>query len=443
MENHLMTTPRTMLVGLLVLCSLVAALPAGAQEATPTPFPTVAVPQQYAMPDALATQVYENAQKAANAAEDSQRYAEEAAAQVSTHLDTANDLLGLFQNVTAISGLLIPLLALLGALLGFNRLNEAQKELEDAKKKLEKEMAEKREELQRVREEMESSINIQRENAAKTNIAASLLSVGERQYRSQDHSGAISSYQRALELDPNSLITHHRLGYVYTHSGNLQQAYEHLTRALEIEPNFPPALACLGYVNRKMGEKMPAGIEREQKFNYAESLLLGALSISPKLIDEDGEAWWGSLGGLYRRRGQINEAIEAYKKAAEATPQSSYAYGNLALLYAQTKNVNHMLDTYKRVEQLAWGEVQSNIDNYYGFADLLTSRLALGKVQAAEDALESVLRTAPVDAQGALESLLETLNRLQSILGESRANHIPTFIKRIQAQHEANKAAKS
>lgn len=435
-----MTRLRTSVTGLILFCSLISVLPLLAQDVTPTPFPTIAVPQQFAMPDALATQVFENAEKAANAAEDSQRYAEEAASQVSTQLDTANDLLGLFQNVTAVSGILIPLLALVGALVGINRLNEAQKELEDAKNRLEQEMSEKRDELQRVREDLEVSARLQRENAAKTNLALSLLPLGERQYRAQDYTGAISTYRRALELDPDSVVTHYRLGYVYTQSGSLEEAQNHLTRALEIEPDFGPALACLGYVNRRIGEKMPQGIEREQKLNYAESLLLEALAASPKLIDEDGEAWWGSLGGLYRRRGQINEAINAYAKAAEATPHSSYAHSNLALLYAQVRDVEQMLRTYERVEQLAWGEVQGKIDNYWGFADLLTARLALGKVQGAEEALVAVFRTAPVESPYAFESLLDTLKRLQLALGDDRSGHIVSFIKRIQARYETSKA---
>ncbi len=435
-----MTVSRSVLTGLIVLLALLAALPAAAQDATPTPYATVALPQQYAMPDTLATQVYENAEKAANAAEDSQRYAQEAADEVGVHLDTANDLLGLFQNVTAISGLLIPLLALVGALMGFNRLNEAQKELKEAKEKMEKEMQDKQEELQRVREELETTARLQRENAARANLGLSLLPLGERQYRAGDYDGAIATYLRALELDPTSVITNYRLGYVYTQSGKLQEASDHLSRALQAEPNFPPALACLGYVNRRIGEKLPQGIEREQKLNYAETLLLEALASTPKLIDEDGEAWWGSLGGLYRRRGQITQAIAAYEKAGEATPHSSYAHSNLALLYAQVRDLDQMLLTYDRVEQLAWGEVQGKIDNYWGYADLLTARLALGKVQLAEEALVSVFRTVPEKSPYALESLLDTLKRLQAALGPERSSHMPSFIKRIQHRYDSDKA---
>src|SRR5262245_6765679 len=78
-----------------------------AQDATPTepplgPTQTVNDPAAGAPSGDLATQVFTNAQTAANAAQDAQRYAQDASDEVNKHMDTANNLLGLFQNVTAI-----------------------------------------------------------------------------------------------------------------------------------------------------------------------------------------------------------------------------------------------------------------------------------------------------------------------------------------------------
>lgn len=409
--------------------------PSRARQAVPgdaTAVPTVSVPQPEQSTTDLATRVYENAVNAANAAEDAQRYAEDASSEVGKHLDTANDLLGLFQNVTAIVGILIPILAIAGGYLGFNQLNEAQRNLEDARANFEREVQEKQAELQTVREALVNSADEQRQNVAQATLALSLLPLGERQYRIGDYDGAIDAYRRALELDPDSIIVHYRLGYVYTQSGKLDEAQGHLTRALEIEKDFAPALACLGYVYRRIGEKMPQGVERNLKLDQASTLLLQALKISPKLIDEEGESWWGSLGGLYRRRGQVDEAMFAYQKVAESTPNSSYAYGNLALLYAQKNDVDAMVRMYERMEPLAWGEVQGKPDNYWGFADLLSARLALGRVEKAEEALASVFRTMPGDSPYAAESLVETLQRLQQALGEARSKHIQPFIDRIR-----------
>ncbi len=411
-----------------------------AQDATTTPAPSPAA--TLSLPD-MATQVSAHAADAQRAAEDSRKYAEDARTEAQDQLALSNDLLGMFQNVTqtifAIFGIAGPVLAIAAGYLGFNRLTAAQKELTEARERFEKEMREKQDDLTKVRKEVEASSERQRQNTANANLALSLLTLGERQYRSQDFQGALDTYRRALELDPNSLITHYRLGYVYVQSGSLELAQSHLNRALEIEKNFAPALATLGYVYRRIGEKMQPGIDRDQVLNHAEDFLLQGLRISDKLVDDDNESWWGSLGGLYRRRGQIDQAIEAYERASEITPKSSYAFSNLALLYLQKENKEKMLKTYVRVEQLAFGEVQADVDNYWAYADLLTARLALQKTEEAEPVLNSVLEIAPKDSPYVFESLLDTLSRLEKALGEEDSAHIKPVIAQIQARVDLQK----
>jgi tetratricopeptide (TPR) repeat protein len=406
---------------------------AAAQDSTP-------VPSDAALAD-LATQVYLRAQEAADSAAEAQTAADDARTQAGEMMDMAGNLFGLFEGVTAVAGILIPVLAVVAGFVGFNRLTQAQNELTAAKERFEKEMQEKQDELQKVRQALIDSAEAQRQNASNANLALSLLTLGERQYRSQDFAGALETYRRALELDPNSLITHYRLGYVYVQSGVLDQAEFHLNRALEIERDFAPALAALGYVYRRIGEKMPRGVDRDEILNKAESLLLRGLKLQPKLVDDDNESWWGSLGGLYRRRGQTDEAISAYERAAEVTPQSSYAYSNLALLYLHRENRDKMLKTYQRVEQLAYGETLAEVDNYWANADLLVARLALGKVAEAEPVLATVLEIAPKDSPYVFESLLDTLQRLHRALGPGQGEHLMPFIEVIREQITARSSA--
>ncbi len=417
------------LIGLLMIVSV-----AQAQDATADP-PT---PDVEAI-NAMATAVAQRSEAAAEA------------------FDRAVNVLGIFEGV----GLVVSVMSILGTILvavagvvGFRGLSEARAQVEETRKSIERELVtarkqfdtdirQGREELENVRVRLEQSVVEQRESVAQANVAMSFVSLGDRQYRSKDFSGAIDTYLRALELDPNNLITHYRLGYVYTQSGLLDEAQPHLARALELEKNFPPALAALGYVYRRMGEKMPHGIERDKMINRAESLLLEALGASPKLVDEDGESWWGSLGGLYRRRNQIDEAINAYERAAEVTPQSSYAFSNLALLFMQKQNRDAMIKTYYRVEQLAQHEVQAEVDNYWAYADLLTSRLALSKVKEAEETLVQVLEVAPPEAPFFFESLLDTLGRLVAALGENQADHVKRAIEIIEGYREQTQAQKA
>jgi len=112
----------------------------------------------------------------------------------------------------------------------------------------------------------------------------------------------------------------------------------------------------------------------------------------------------------------------------------------------QKENKEKMLKTYLRVEQLAFGEVQADVDNYWAYADLLTARLALGKVAEAESVLNSVLEIAPKDSPYVFESLLDTLTRLEKALGEEDSVHIKPVIAQIQARvdlQKSNGAAKN
>ncbi len=412
----------------LFLCSLfVFTASVSAQETTPLPEPSPEFSQEEII--ALATQVAETADGAKHA------------------VDLGFNLLGLFEAIS----FLVTVVAGVGAVFGVTRLMSAQNELTRARERIEadlsesaerfeKQMNERQAELAKLRDELKRNANQQRDILANALLAQSLLPLGERQYRAQDFIGALDTYNLALKLDPNNLMIHYRLGYVNTQSGNLEEAKKHLARALEIETHFAPALAALGYVVRRLGEKLEEGIERDKMFNRAENYMLEALEISPKLVDEDDESWWGALGGLYRRRGQIDDAIRAYQRATEVTPHSSYGLGNLALLYMKTHNRERMLKTYKRVEKLAYAEAIASVDNYWGYADLVISRLALGKIEEAKEALDTALEIAPIDSPYTIESLLETMGNLCEVLEPEDEPPIREIMRHVRDVTEKRRA---
>jgi tetratricopeptide (TPR) repeat protein len=404
---------------------------ASAQDVTPTPpLPTPDV-------ERIATEI-------ANTAD------EIAAMEGRAHdsFDRAGNFLGIFEAigliVSVVSGF-ITVLAIVGGLVGFRGLASAREELEATRAKVQEDleaaqaqfrtqMDEQLRNLDTLRHELQQQAADQRERVAKANLALSYLPVGERLYKSQDREGAVKTYLRALDLDPDNLITRYRLGYVYTQMGRLDEAQEHLTYALTLRDDFAPALAALGYVTRRKAEKMSQGLDRDKMLNEAERLILAGLSISPNLVDDDGESWWGSLAGLYRRRGQIDAAIDAYDRAAKVTPKSSYAFSNLALLFGQKQDRQRMLRSYQRVEQLAWGEIQKDADNYWAYADLVTSRLALGKVKEADEAVVEMFSIAPKGSTHEFESLRDTLKNLSNALPANQNAHIAEFIQRLETK---------
>ncbi len=307
------------------------------------------------------------------------------------------------------------------------------REVQTALDTLQKQTGQNQLQLERLRHDVEQNAEQQRKRTINALLGQSLQMLAERQYRASDFEGAIDSLKRAVSADNDNPISHYRLGYVYVQSSFLDEAETHLKRALEIDPNLAQALATLGYVYRRRAQEMPMGAERLDLFNQAERKLLEALQISRRLIDDDGESWWGSLGGLYRRQNRTQEAIHAYEQAAKVTPRSSYPFSNLAMLYLSLGNHAAMRDNFLKVEALAFAETQANTNNYWAFADLVTSRLALGKTEQAETALNALLFATPSGALYGLETLLETLERLLNALGgQAAAPHIPPFIHKIR-----------
>lgn len=426
--------------GLIVVGLLLALMvtPVWAQDGDPAP------------PADLIERIEQLIERAEQAAERAEAAASEAAERVAESdqavedaqevLGLAVDMFGLFEAMSGVIMIFVPLLALVAGIVGFNRLSNASEELREARERFEENLNQRSQELDTLRAELERANREQREHASRASLALSLLPVGDRQYRAQDYQGALDTFLRALELDDENPTTHYRLGYIYTQSGELELAQKHLTRSLELDAEFASSQAALGYVYRRMGDKMEPGLERDIIYNRAEEKFLHALNRIHKLMDEDGESWWGSLGGLYRRRGQVDQAIYAYQQCAIVTPHSSYPFSNLALLFANKGEVQRMREMYVRVEELALGEVQAEVDNYWAYSDLLVSRLAQGKTEAAQETLPMVFSTSPPESPYTLTSLVETLERLAAVLSADERPAIYDMMEQVNAYIAARQA---
>lgn len=353
-------------------------------------------------------------------------------------LDQAFNLLGLLESF----GVVVTVVGGAAAIFGVTRFIAAQNQLRDSRQKFEEEIASSRRLLQeetRQREKAFATLQGSLQGALEKSTgdatrALSFLPLGERQYRSGDLRGARAIYERALQLDPRNPVINYRMGYACSQAGALDEAEAYLRQALASEPDFAPALASLGYVYRRRAEQLPQGVERARAFNEAERHLTQALALLPNLVDDDGESWWGSLGGLYRRRGQLQEAVHAYREAARVTPASSYAYVNLALLGMQQDGADAMRDTWRQAQQLAAAETRADVDNYWGYADLVTTSLALDDAAQAQEALTSFFRTIPAEAGQVPQVLRESLEQLAASLPEERRAAVQAAIRRIEAQ---------
>jgi len=430
-------------IGCVLMLLLLNTVMAQAQDLTPSPPPAITTPTNGSAND-LTPQI--------NLAQLERLLAEteKNAADAARYAGDASRFLGLFEAFSVVIAVSAGTLSVIG----ISRLFSAQSSLNETRKKLFEELEQLRKDfdvqidarendLKQLETQLLKTVEEQRKTASQSTLALSLLPLGERQYRAQDYNGAADTYRRALALDENNPLICYRLGYVCVQNAQFHEAEQNLLRALAIDPDFVLARAALGFVYRRIAEKLPESVERDLMMNKGEQYLLNALKAQPRLVDEDSESWWGSLGGLYRRRGQVAQAIHAYEEAAKVTPHSSYPFSNLALLYMEKNDKDRMMQTYVRVERLARGEAHAEVDNYWAYADLLTASLALGKTAEADGALISVLDIAPSDSENyALKSLIDTLVRLRGAMGDDdNASPIETYVNRIKARIQQRETA--
>lgn len=170
------------------------------------------------------------------------------------------------------------------------------------------------------------------------------------------HEQAIRSFRRALELEPDADETHHQLSMVYSHVGLLEEAHEHVARAIDINPNntmarfrvgvymawqcrFEEALAVLKTVPNEVSPMLIKRIRAEVliqtgQIKEAAELVDGYLEAHP---EDEGGSLTSVKALLLSKKGAPNETENMIQQAVELGKEFGHfhhtAY-NIASAYA-------------------------------------------------------------------------------------------------------------
>ena len=155
---------------------------------------------------------------------------------------------------------------------------------------------------------------------------------------------------------PNEKRFHAYLGYSYVGLNRRDEAERELGRALELDPEFAPAVNQLAYIYADQG-RMQEAITALKRY----------VALSP------GDANpFDSMGELYLRMGRLQEAIEQYREAIRVQPSFFSAYKSLAYIYAlreEYAECTGVLDSLYRVapsdvlkaDALAWRALYASL----------------------------------------------------------------------------------
>ncbi len=200
------------------------------------------------------------------------------------------------------------------------------------------------------------------------------------------HQQAAEHFSAAVRIQPNYAEAHNKLGVELAELGRSEEAILHYREALKYRPD-------LGIANTNLGNALTAQGRTEEALRYYEKALQ---------LDQDDPVALNSLGSALDDLGRVDDAITLYRKALKLNPRLSAAHNNLAAAYARKGQFEKAVGEMK----VALNIDQGNATYHYNYAVLLSQQ---GETRKALDHLEYALSIDPGNsaARRALEIISE------------------------------------
>jgi len=172
---------------------------------------------------------------------------------------------------------------------------------------------------------------------------------------------AIASHQRAIRLQPEFAAAYSNLGFALAGNGNLDQAIAAYRRAIQLKPDYAEAYNNLGNALKQRGnlEAATSAYERAIQLNpdsddLVDSLMhvldrlaymghsVPAVAAYERTIQRRPNCAepYNNLANIYLQRGQLDQAITLYQRAAELKPQSVEIRDGLLFALIQHPNLS-------------------------------------------------------------------------------------------------------
>jgi tetratricopeptide (TPR) repeat protein len=154
---------------------------------------------------------------------------------------------------------------------------------------------------------------------------------------------AIARFRRALEINPNHVGSHYNLGTVLLQIGRTDDAIVQYRKALDIDPNSAEAQINFGIL-----------LAKNNRAEEAIAHFRKAAGIDPKSIDAQN-----SLGNSLFLTGHMEEAIVHYRKALEINPDYSEANYNLGNALFQAGQFKEAVPYFRKAREICSNTIPS------------------------------------------------------------------------------------
>lgn len=159
----------------------------------------------------------------------------------------------------------------------------------------------------------------------------------------KEYKKALGLFQTLVNQKENPEY-YYNIGYIKTAQNKHSEAIEAFSKATRLDRLFVKAYKAMAMVYRAMGAvekveectRIAAEIYMDtDKLGKAEDMLNELLASGTNSLNV-----FNTLGVLYRKKGDIKEAMKQYKKALKIHPDEPYIYYNIGRLYLDAKNTN-------------------------------------------------------------------------------------------------------
>ncbi|MEG4583871.1 tetratricopeptide repeat protein [Microcoleus sp. MOSTC5] len=171
---------------------------------------------------------------------------------------------------------------------------------------------------------------------ANFNAAKPHYSLGKALAKKGEWEKAISSYQKALNVDSNSAEIYHYLGDALVKNGELEEAVRVYQKAIELQPN-------LWEVHHNLGDMWQA----QGRLDQAVVAYRLAIEFNPNFCWSNN-----NLGDSLIKQEKWKEAVQAYRNAIELNPDFHWSYYNLGEALVELERWEEAVVAYRRAIQL-------------------------------------------------------------------------------------------
>ena len=203
-----------------------------------------------------------------------------------------------------------------------------------------------------------------------TPIASCLMTAAEQLLAAGKLDQAQYCYRQALQLAPDSVDLHLKLGNVLQQLAQYAEAIASYQKVIELEPDFWEGYHCLGDTLRHQQQWHSAieayrqAIALNPEFCWSHyhlgsslfqlELYAEAANCYQQAIALKSEFWQGyhGLADSYKRLAQLPAAIEAYQQAIQFKPDFFWSHYNLGIIYLEQEQWSEAIATLEQAQKI-------------------------------------------------------------------------------------------